>query len=208
MDATDGKTRCPWSTSDPLYIRYHDEEWGVPVHNEAKHFEFLILEGAQAGLSWFTILRKREAYRKAYRGFDAGKVARFDEVDVERLLGDDGIVRNRLKIRGSIENAKRFLEVQREFGTFDAYIWNLAGGKTVVNRRKSLNEVPATTPLSDAISRDLKLRGFKFVGSTIIYAHLQAIGIVNDHLVSCFRHRELTKEQKNWPADIDRLTGR
>ncbi|HUX14601.1 MAG TPA: DNA-3-methyladenine glycosylase I [Spirochaetia bacterium] len=192
MDTSEPKTRCPWCASDPLYVRYHDEEWGVPVHSEAKHFEFLILEGAQAGLSWFTILRKREAYRKAYHQFDAKKVARFNEADVERLLGDAGIVRNRLKIRASIENAKRFLEVQREFGTFDAYIWSFAGGKTRVNRWKSLAEVPATTPLSDAISKDLKLRGFKFVGSTIIYAHLQAIGIVNDHLISCFRHREIT----------------
>lgn len=191
MEQPDGLTRCDWSTSDPLYIRYHDTEWGVPVHDEVRHFEFLLLEGAQAGLSWYTILRKREAYRKAYQGFDPEIVARFEDSDVQRLLSDSGIVRNRLKIASSIENARRFLEVQREYGSFDAYLWDFVGGAPIVNHWKSLDQVPATTPLSDAVSKDLKRRGFRFVGSTIIYAHLQAIGLVNDHLVDCFRHDEL-----------------
>lgn len=191
MEQLDGLTRCDWSTRDPLYIRYHDTEWGVPVHDEVRHFEFLLLEGAQAGLSWYTILRKREAYREAYRSFDPEKVARFGEADVQRLLSDAGIVRNRLKIASSIENARRFLEVQREHGSFDAYLWDFVGGMPIVNHWKNLNQVPATTPLSDAVSKDLKKRGFRFVGSTIIYAHLQAIGLVNDHLVDCFRHDEL-----------------
>jgi DNA-3-methyladenine glycosylase I len=191
MEQPDGLTRCDWSTRDPLYVRYHDTEWGVPVHDEVRHFEFLLLEGAQAGLSWYTILRKREAYRKAYRGFDPEKVARFGDADVQRLLSDAGIVRNRLKIASSIENARHFLEVQREHGTFDAYIWGFVGGSPIVNHWKTLDTVPATTPLSDKISSDLKKRGFRFVGSTIIYAHMQAIGLVNDHLVDCFRHDEL-----------------
>jgi len=189
----DSKSRCPWCEGADLYRRYHDEEWGVPVHDDRKHFEFLVLESAQAGLSWSTILKKRENYRKAYHGFDPVVVAAFDPRDVQRLLGDSGIVRNRLKIESSINNAARFLEVQREFGSFDAYLWGFTGGAPVVNRWRSLAEIPANTELSDRISKDLKNRGFRFVGSTIIYAHLQAVGVVNDHLISCFRYGELTR---------------
>ena len=185
--------RCPWCESTDLYRRYHDLEWGTPVHEETRHFEFLVLESAQAGLSWLTILNKRENYRKAYRGFDPRIVARFSDADVQRLLKDAGIVRNRLKIEASINNARRFLEVQEEWGSFDAYLWGFAGGAPVVNRRETLDEIPATTELSDRVSRDLKKRGVRFVGSTIIYAHLQAVGVVNDHLVSCFRYGELTR---------------
>ena len=188
----DSKIRCPWCEGSELYRRYHDEEWGVPVHDDRRHFEFLVLESAQAGLSWSTILKKRENYRRAYRGFDPGAVARFGARDRERLLNDAGIVRNRLKIESSINNAKRFLEVQEQFGSFNAYLWDFAGGRPVVNRWKALSQIPANTELSDTISRDLKARGFRFVGSTIIYAHLQAVGLVNDHLVSCFRYGELT----------------
>ena len=187
----DKKKRCSWCEAGQLYRRYHDEEWGVPVHDDRKHFEFLVLESAQAGLSWSTILNKRENYRKAYRGFDPQTVARFGARDIQRLLSDAGIVRNRLKIESSINNAKRFLEIQREFGSFDAYLWNFVGGSPVVNRWRTLEQIPANTELSERISRDLKKRGFRFVGSTIIYAHLQAVGVVNDHLVSCFRHGEL-----------------
>jgi DNA-3-methyladenine glycosylase I len=171
--------------------RYHDEEWGVPVHEERKHFEFLVLDGAQAGLSWETILRKREAYRRAFRGFDPETVARFDDHDVERLLRDPGIVRNRLKIRGAIENARAFLRIQEEFGSFDAFIWRFTDGRTMVNRWRVQQEVPATSPESDAMSRELARRGFRFVGPTICYAYMQAAGMVNDHLVSCFRYAEL-----------------
>ena len=180
--------RCPWPASDPLMQRYHDEEWGVPVHDDRKHFEFLILEGAQAGLSWTTILRKREGYRAAYRGFDPAAVARFTEKSVARLLANAGIVRNRLKIESSISNARCFLAVQKEFGSFDRYLWGFVDGKPVVNRRTRLSQIPASTPLSDQVSKDLKQRGFRFVGTTIVYAHLQAVGVVNDHLVGCFRH--------------------
>jgi DNA-3-methyladenine glycosylase I len=187
----DSKNRCPWCEGADLYRRYHDEEWGVPVHDDRKHFEFLVLESAQAGLSWSTILKKRENYRKAYRGFDPQIVARFGARDIERLLKDAGIVRNRLKIESSINNAKRFLEIREEFGSFDAYLWGFVGGSPVVNRRRILSEIPAKTELSDRISKDLKTRGFRFVGSTIIYAHLQAVGVVNDHLVGCFRYGEL-----------------
>jgi DNA-3-methyladenine glycosylase I len=183
--------RCPWSTNDPLVLRYHDEEWGVPVHEDRKHFEFLILEGAQAGLAWTTILRKREGYRAAYRGFDPAMVARFTRKSVERLLADPRIVRNRLKILSSIGNARAFLDVQEEHGSFDRYLWGFVDGKPVVNRWTELAQIPASTPLSDRISKDLQQRGFRFVGSTIIYSHLQAVGVVNDHLVSCFRHHEL-----------------
>jgi DNA-3-methyladenine glycosylase I len=189
--AEDSKNRCPWCEGADLYRRYHDEEWGVPVHDDRKHFEFLVLESAQAGLSWSTILKKRENYRKAYRGFDPQIVARFGARDIERLLKDAGIVRNRLKIESSINNAKRFLEIREEFGSFDAYLWDFVGGSPVVNRRRTLSEIPAKTELSDWISKDLKTRGFRFVGSTIIYAHLQAVGVVNDHLVGCFRYGEL-----------------
>ena len=181
--------RCAWAGSDPLYIAYHDEEWGVPLHDDQRLFEMLILEGAQAGLSWITILRKREAYRKAFDGFDARDIARYGAARIERLMNDEGIVRNRLKIEGAVKNAKAFLEVQREFGSFDRYIWQFVGGRPKQNSRRSLKEVPASTPQSDAMSRDLKKRGFTFVGSTICYAFMQATGMVDDHVVQCFRHR-------------------
>jgi DNA-3-methyladenine glycosylase I len=187
------KVRCPWSTSDPLYIGYHDNEWGVPVHDDRRLFEMLVLDGAQAGLSWITILRKRENYRVAFNNFDAEKVARYGKKDVSRLLKDNGIVRNRLKIESAIKNAKAFLEVQKEFGTFDAYIWQFVGGKTRVNSWKSLKQIPARTKESDAMSKDLKARGFNFVGSTICYAFMQAAGLVNDHITSCYRYSEIRK---------------
>lgn len=183
--------RCPWCGNDELYIKYHDEEWGVPVHDDRKHFEFLVLESAQAGLSWITILRKRENYRKAYNNFDPLIVSEYDEKKVEELLGNPGIIRNRRKIEASINNAKRFLEVQKEFKSFDNYIWQFVDYKPLVNSWNSISEIPAKTELSDKISKDLIKRGFKFVGSTIIYSHLQAVGIVNDHIVSCFRYKEL-----------------
>jgi DNA-3-methyladenine glycosylase I len=183
--------RCSWCLGSPLYIRYHDEEWGVPVHDDRRQFEFLILEGAQAGLSWSTILNKRENYRRAFAGFDPKKVARLGARDVKRLMADAGIVRNRLKIESTIGNARAFLKVQREFGSFDAYIWAFVGGKPMQNLRSGLLQVPASTPVSDALSKDLKVRGFRFVGSTIVYAHMQAVGMVNDHLVSCFRRAQL-----------------
>ena len=183
--------RCPWPGVDEMYIKYHDEEWGVPVHDDRKHFEFLVLEGAQAGLSWATILKRRDNYRKAYDKFDPAKVAKYDDAKVAELLANAGIIRNRKKIESSINNAKLFLEVQKEFGSFDNYIWSFVNHKPVVNSWKKLSEIPATTELSDRISKDLKKRGFSFVGSTIIYAHIQAIGLVNDHLVSCFRYRQL-----------------
>lgn len=183
--------RCPWPGNDELYIKYHDEEWGVPVHDDKKQFEFLVLESAQAGLSWITILRKRENYRKAYEGFNPVKVAAFDEKKVEELLMDAGIIRNRRKIEASINNAKRFLEVVKEFGSFDKYIWSFVDSKPVINSWSDMSEVPAKTELSDRISSDMKKRGFKFLGSTIIYAHLQATGLVNDHLIDCFRHKEV-----------------
>jgi DNA-3-methyladenine glycosylase I len=172
-------------------VRYHDEEWGVPVHSDRKLFEFLLLEGAQAGLSWITILRKRENYRRAFAGFDPAKIARYDGSKIRALLTNDGIVRNRLKIVAAVENAKAFLRVKEEFGSFDRYLWQFVGGKPIVNRRRSLKDIPARTPESDALSGDLKKRGFKFVGSTICYAHMQAVGMVNDHVRSCFRYREL-----------------
>ena len=179
-------TRCAWATT-PLGIAYHDAEWGVPVHDDAKLFEFLILEGAQAGLSWETILRKRDAYRRAFAGFDPAKVARFSAVARRKLVRDDGIVRNRLKIESAVTNAKAFLAVQQEFGSFDAYVWRFVGGKQIVNRRRRMGDVPAKTPQSDALSKDLLKRGFKFVGSTICYAFMQAVGLVDDHLDDCFR---------------------
>jgi len=187
----DGRPRCGWSGSDALYVRYHDEEWGVPVHDDRLLFEFLVLEGAQAGLSWITILRKREAYRRAFARFDPKKVARFGAADVRRLLGDAGIVRNRLKIESAIKNARAFLDVQKEFGGFAPYAWQFVGGRTKVNRWRSMREIPASTAESDAWSKDMRRRGFTFVGSTILYAHMQATGMVNDHLVGCFRHREV-----------------
>lgn len=181
--------RCPWCLSDPLYIRYHDEEWGVPVHDDRRHFEFLVLETAQAGLSWFTILKRREQYRRAYDGFDPQKVAAYDEQKIEALLADAGIIRNRRKIEASVNNARRFLEVQREFGSFDAYIWHFTGGRPVAGRYQSVAEIPASSPLSDCVSKDLKARGFRFVGTVTVYAHLQATGIIDDHLESCFRRQ-------------------
>jgi DNA-3-methyladenine glycosylase I len=182
--------RCPWATTEPN-ITYHDKEWGVPVHDDQMLLEFLILEGAQAGLSWTTILKKREDYRKAFDGFHADKIARYSTFDVRRLLGDDGIVRNRLKIAATIQNAKMFLAVREEFGSFDAYLWSFVGGKPIQNRWRKMAEVPARTVESDAMSRDLLRRGFKFVGSTICYALMQATGMVNDHLVTCPRHVEV-----------------
>ena len=184
-------TRCAWARN-ALAIAYHDREWGVPVRNDRKLFEFLILEGAQAGLSWDTILRKRAAYRKAYLGFDAKKVARFDARKKRALLADAGIVRNRAKIEASVVNAKCFLALQEEFGSFARYVWGFVGGRPVVNRRRALSDVPARTEVSDALSKDLKKRGFKFVGSTILYAFMQAVGMVNDHTKDCFRCKELS----------------
>lgn len=181
------KKRCPWCLGSAIYKRYHDEEWGSPLHDERLLFEFLILEGAQAGLSWSTILNKRPGYRKAFAGFNPARVARFGMNDIERLMQDAGIVRNRLKIESAISNASAFLAVQKEFGTFDAYIWQFVGGKPLVKRRRTMKDVPAQTTESDAMSRDLKRRGFRFVGSTICYAFMQATGMVNDHIASCFR---------------------
>lgn len=182
------EARCPWCLGSPAYVAYHDREWGRPVHDDRVLFEFLVLEGAQAGLSWSTILAKRENYRRLFAGFDPAKVARFTPARVEKLLGDPGIVRNRLKVEGTVRNAKAFLAVQKEFGSFDAYAWRFVGGKPLVNRRRSMRDVPATTPESDAFSKDLKKRGFTFVGSTILYAFMQAVGMVDDHLVSCPFH--------------------
>lgn len=179
--------RCAWANGE-LMVRYHDEEWGVPAHDDGTLFEFLILEGAQAGLSWSTILNKRENYRKAFDGFDSGRVARYDRRKIERLLRDPGIVRNKLKIASAVGNAKAFLSVQKEFGSFDRYIWQFVGGKPKINRWKSGQRLPARTPESDAMSKDLKKRGFRFVGSTICYAFMQATGMVNDHSVDCIRH--------------------
>jgi DNA-3-methyladenine glycosylase I len=187
------KKRCPWSGTDPVYVVYHDEEWGVPVHDDVRLFEFLILEGAQAGLSWRTILRKRDAYRSAFDRFDPRQVARYDKRKTAALLADEGIVRNRAKIESAIKNARAFLEVQEEFGSFDAYQWRFVDGRPIQNRRRAVGEIPACSTQSDALSKDLKSRGFTFVGSTIVYAHMQAVGMVNDHVVECFRHREVAK---------------
>jgi DNA-3-methyladenine glycosylase I len=184
--------RCPWATND-LSIRYHDEEWGKPVHDDRTLFEFLILEGAQAGLSWDTILKKRENYRAAFDHFDPPKIARYDRRKIQSLMNNAGIIRNRLKIASAIQNAKAFLKVQDEFGSFDAYIWQFTGGSPMVNARRSLKHVPASTTESDAMSKDLKKRGFSFVGTTICYAFMQAVGMVNDHLISCFRYAQLRR---------------
>lgn len=181
------KTRCKWCLSDPLYIKYHDEEWGVPVHDDRKLFEFLILEGAQAGLSWITILKKRENYRNAFDGFDPEKIVKYDERKIAELLNNEGIVRNRLKIQSTIGNAKAFLKTVEEFGTFDKYIWQFVDGKTMLNKFNKHEEIPAKTAQSDAMSKDLKKRGFKFVGSTICYAFMQAVGMVNDHTKDCWK---------------------
>lgn len=186
--STSSRTRCGWAGTDPLYIAYHDTEWGIPVHDDRQLFEMLTLEGAQAGLSWITILRKRENYRKAFNGFQPARIARYDAARVRALLANEGIVRNRLKIASTISNARAFLEVQKEFGSFDSYIWQFVGGKPQLNHRKSLREIPAHTEASDAMSKDLKKRGFRFVGSTICYAFMQAVGMVNDHTADCFRY--------------------
>ena len=185
------RPRCTWCGTDPLYCAYHDEEWGMPLHDERALFEFLILEGAQAGLSWFTILKKREGYRRAFDHFDVERIARYGEADVARLMADAGIVRNRLKIESTITNARATLALRETAGGLDAYFWNFVDGRPIDNAWKGIGQVPASTPLSDAISKDLKKRGFKFVGSTIVYAHMQATGMVNDHTVDCFRHREV-----------------
>ncbi|TSA26899.1 MAG: DNA-3-methyladenine glycosylase I [Ignavibacteriales bacterium] len=184
------KHRCQWAGNDLLYQKYHDEEWGVPVHDDRKLFEMLILEGAQAGLSWITILRKRENYCKAFNNFDAKKITKYDSKKIKQLLQNEEIVRNRLKIAATIQNAKCFFEIQKEFGSFDKYIWQFVNGKPMINNRKSLKEIPAMTNESDAMSKDLKKRGFKFVGSTICHAFMQAVGMVNDHTVNCFRYNK------------------
>jgi DNA-3-methyladenine glycosylase I len=183
-------TRCPWSTSNELYICYHDEEWGFPVFDDQKQFEFLVLESAQAGLSWNTILNKRENYRAAYDGFDVQEVAEYDEIKIAELMQNAGIIRNRRKIEASINNAKCFIEIQKEFDSFCNYLWDFVGGKPLVNHWTEISQIPARTELSDRISKDMKKRGFKFLGSIIIYSHLQATGLVNDHIVSCFRWKE------------------
>ena len=185
------KSRCSWSSTDPLYRKYHDTEWGVPLHNDRRLFEFLILDGAQAGLSWFTILKKRQNYRKAFDHFDPHKIAGYDIRKVSELLSNEGIVRNKLKINAAIQNAVSFLAVQKEFGSFDNYIWRFVGGETIKNKWYTLEEIPAQTPESAAMSADLKKRGFKFVGPTICYAFMQAAGLVNDHVVDCFRYEEV-----------------
>lgn len=188
------KTRCIWTGNDPVYIDYHDNEWGVPVHDEQKLFEFLVLEGAQAGLSWITILRKRENYRQAFDDFDPAVVAAYGQTEVDRLLSNPGIVRNRLKIQAAITNAQAFLEIQQEFGSFNHYIWQFVNGTSIQNHWDTHKDVPVNTAESDSMSRDLKSRGFKFVGSTICYAFMQAVGMVNDHTLQCFRHRKLGKK--------------
>jgi len=184
------KTRCLWSISDPIYVEYHDREWGVPVRDDRKQFEFLVLESAQAGLSWLTILKRREGYKRLYSDFDPNQVALFDENKIVSMLQDPGIIRNRKKIESSINNARLFLDLEAKYGSFSSYLWGFLDGKPKVNHFRSLSDIPANTPLSDTISKEMKKLGFSFLGSTIIYAHLQATGLVNDHLVSCFRHSE------------------
>jgi DNA-3-methyladenine glycosylase I len=191
MSTVTTRTRCPWAGSDPLYQSYHDTEWGVPVHDDRLLFEFLILEGAQAGLSWITILRKRDAYRNGFAGFDPESVAAFDCAKIAGLLENPGIVRNRLKVESAVSNARAFLAVREEFGSFDTYLWRFVEGRTVQNAWQQMSDVPAMSPVSDALSRDLKRRGFRFVGSTICYAFMQAVGMINDHTADCFRWREL-----------------
>jgi DNA-3-methyladenine glycosylase I len=193
MKKSENTKRCAWPATDPLMIEYHDAEWGVPLHDDRKIFEFLVLEGMQAGLSWLTILRKRENYRQACHQFGPDRIAKYGAKDVARLMKNAGIIRNRLKIEAMITNARKFLEVQKEFGTFDKYIWQFVNGRPIQNRLRSLSEIVATSKESDELSKDLKQRGFKFVGSTIVYAHMQATGMVNDHVVDCFRFKELTK---------------
>lgn len=194
VEPVDNRTRCAWAAGQaPFYVEYHDTEWGVPVREDRKHFEFLILEAAQAGLSWATVLKKRANYRRVFADWDPEKVARFSPAKIEKLLLDPGIIRNRLKVESTVTNAARFLEVQAEFGSFDAYMWRFVDGRPVVNAWRSLKEIPAKTPLSDTVSKDLKQRGFRFVGSTVIYAHLQATGLVNDHTVDCFRYKVVAR---------------
>jgi len=191
------KKRCSWvGVDDRLMLQYHDREWGVPVHDDRKHFEFLVLEGAQAGLSWTIVLKKREGYRRAFDGFDPEKVARFSARRIEKLALDSGIIRNRMKIEAAARNAREFLKIQEEFGSFDSYGWRFVDGRPKLNRWKATRQIPATSPESDAFSKDLKHRGFSFVGSTVVYAHMQAVGMVNDHLVDCFRYRELRQDWK------------
>lgn len=184
-------TRCPWCGDDPLYIKYHDKEWGVPVHDDRHLFEMINLEGAQAGLSWITILRKRENYKRLFDNFDAEKISKYSEKKIEKILQDPGIVRNKLKVNAVVTNAKAFLEIKSEFSSFDKYIWQFVGGKPIINKFKSLGELPTKTEISDAMSKDLKKRGFKFIGSTICYAFMQAVGMVNDHTTDCFRYKEV-----------------
>ena len=193
MNEAKVQKRCEWAGSDPLYVEYHDKEWGVPVHDDRKIFEMLLLEGAQAGLNWLTVLTKRENYRKAFDNFDPRKVAKYDNEKFQKLLATEGIIRNKLKIRSVIQNARAFLKVQKEFGSFNAYIWQFVGGKPIRNSWKSLSELPAQTAESEAMSKDLKRRGFSFVGPTISYAHMQATGMVNDHVVTCFRYKEVER---------------
>ncbi|NQX76804.1 DNA-3-methyladenine glycosylase I [Gilvibacter sp.] len=183
--------RCSWCGDDPLYVDYHDKEWGTPVYDDPTLFEFLILETFQAGLSWITVLRKRENFRRAFDNFDYKKIAQYEEAKIQELLLDSGIIRNKLKVRATVSNAQAFMKVQEEFGSFSKYIWGFTGGKPIVNSFEKLSQVPANTPLSDKISKDLKKRGFKFVGTTVVYAHMQATGMVNDHITSCFRYKEL-----------------
>lgn len=187
------KNRCEWCGEDPLYVEYHDKDWGVPVHDDRMHFEMVILEGAQAGLSWITILKRRDSYREAFDNFDVQKVSRYSDKKKEKLLQNPGIIRNKLKVNAAVENAKAFINVQKEFGSFDKYIWQFTGNKTIHNKWKSLKEIPAKTAESDTMSKDLKKRGFSFVGSTICYAYMQSIGMVNDHVTSCFRYKEIKK---------------
>jgi DNA-3-methyladenine glycosylase I len=214
MSEHDTVTRCEWSGSDPEMVAYHDTEWGVPVHDDPKHFEFLVLEGAQAGLSWSTILHRRAGYRKAFAGFDIAKVARFTPAKVEKLLGDPGIIRNRAKVESAVRNARAFLAVAEDFGSFDAYVWGFVGGRPIVNSWRRIGQVPATSPESEALSKDLRQRGFGFVGPTVCYAHLQATGLINDHLVSCFRYAELTgpgasgRGRRRGAASAPRAAGR
>lgn len=188
--------RCTWCENDELYVKYHDEEWGAPVHDDKKHFEFLVLESAQAGLSWLTVLRKRENYRKAYDDFDVNKVSQYDENKIQELMQNAGIIRNRKKIEASVNNAKSFIKIQKEFGSFDKYIWSFVNNNPVINNWNHISEIPAASQLSDKVSKDLKSRGFKFLGTTIVYAHLQATGLINDHLLSCFRHDEVYDVQQ------------
>ncbi|WP_167941413.1 DNA-3-methyladenine glycosylase I [Desulfobaculum xiamenense] len=199
MMENDARTRCPWAAKPEIMTRYHDEEWGVPVHDDRRHFEFLVLEGAQAGLSWLTILKRREGYREVFAGFDPQAVAQFDEAHMEALAADSRIIRNRAKIRAAVGNARAFLAVQAEYGSFDAYLWGFVDGRPIVNAWRTQAELPAQTPLSETISKDLKRRGFRFVGPTVMYAHMQAVGLVNDHLVSCFRYAELAATRTAMP---------